>query len=100
MNPSKRDMEAYSLFYDLDDGEQIQKLELPDDWKSIDIINCTYENKLASFTMEDIIATFFPGCDPVYTVEIKYNNNKTKVIPFQKIADDEIIDLFTIVDSE
>ena len=100
MNPSKRDMEAFKLFYDINDGEEIEKLKLPEDWKSTDIINCTYENKPARFKMEDIEATFFPGEPAVYTVEIKFNNNRTKLVPFRRIADGEIIDLFTIVDSE
>ena len=100
MNPSKRDMEAFKLFYDIDDGEEAEKLKLPEDWKSTDIINCIYEDKQASFKMEDIEATFFPGEPAVYTVEIKFNNNKTRLVPFRRIVDDETIDLFTIVDSE
>ena len=100
MNPSKRDIEAFKLFYDINDIEEAEKLKIPEDWKSIDIINCTYEDKQASFRMDDIAPTFFPGEPAVYTVEIKFNNNKTRLVPFRRIVDDETIDLFTIVDSE
>ena len=100
MNPSKRDIEVFKLFYDINDGKEAEKLKLPWDWKSIDIINCTYEDKQASFRMDDIEPTFFPGEPAVYTVEIKFNNNKTRLVPFRRIVEDETIDLFTIVNSE
>ena len=99
MNPSKRDIEALKLFYDINDNEEANKLLLDGNWENTDndIVECIYDGKNAVFDKNDIIASFFPGCEPVYTVNIKFNNNKYKLIPFKRIDEDNlIINLFTI----
>ena len=99
MNPSKRDIEALKLFYDINDNEEANKLLLDGNWENTDndIVECIYDGKNAVFDKNDITASFFPGCEPVYTVNIKFNNNKYKLIPFKRIDEDNlIINLFTI----
>ena len=99
MNPSKRDIEALKLFYDINDNEEANKLLLNNNWENTDndIVECIYDGKNAVFDKNDIIPSFFPGCEPVYTVNIKFNNNKYKLIPFKRIDEDNlIINLFTI----
>jgi len=97
MNPSKRDMEAFKLFYDLDDEQEASRLILEEDWDKNEIISCTYDKKDAIFSYGDIETAFFPGCEPVQTVIIKFKNNKTKLVPFRRKDEEGIlVDLFTL----
>ena len=61
MNPSKRDIEALKLFYDINDNEEANKLLLNNNWENTDndIVECIYDSKNAVFDKNDITASFF-----------------------------------------